>query len=212
MSIYSKTWTKAIDNNLDRKDVELLNLLVKEQEFSKEELSSLSQKLEISTEDLEKRIKKLREKKILLKNKSAIINTIKIWNNYLYVLIKAELKPPVVGLDIDYPTGWSDMMKRLTKIQEDLKVNLIRTAHALHGIGGYDLLIIVSFNQSDEFISFFESLTREGWIGKAETFSPNEYQDLYIFDPVAVPEPEIYDKEVVNKVRDIKEKEDIFKK
>ena len=36
MSIYSKTWTKAIDNNLDRKDIELLNLLVKEQEFTKE--------------------------------------------------------------------------------------------------------------------------------------------------------------------------------
>jgi DNA-binding Lrp family transcriptional regulator len=204
MSIYSKTWTKAIDNNLDRKDVELLNLLVKEQEFTKEELDGLSKKLGITSEDLEKRIRILQEKKILLKNKSAIVNTIKIWNNYLYVLIKAELKPPVVGLDIEYPTGWSQMMKRLVKIQEELKVDMIRAAHALHGIGGYDLLLVVCFNQADEFINFFEDLTREGWISRAETFAPNEYKDIYIFDPVAVPDTETYDKEVTDKVKNLK--------
>jgi DNA-binding Lrp family transcriptional regulator len=201
MSIYSKTWTKAIDNNLDRKDVELLNLLVKEQEFTKEELDSLSQKLNISSEELENRIKVLQEKKILLKKKSAIVNTIKIWNNYLYILIKAELKPPIVGLDIDYPTGWSQMMKRVLKIQEELKVDMIRTAHALHGIGGYDLLLIVSFNQADEFIEFFEDLTREGWIGKAESFAPNEYNDIYIFDPITVPDTKAYESQVEDKVK-----------
>ena len=95
--MYSKIWYKAIDNALDRKDLELLNLLVKEKDFSDEEFKRLADELKISIENVKKRIAILKQKNIILKTNSSVINSIKIWNNYVYVLVKAALKPPVVG-------------------------------------------------------------------------------------------------------------------
>jgi len=203
--MYTKTWYKAIDNKLDKKDIELLNLLTKERDFSREELKGFSQKLKISVEDVKKRISTLKKKNIILKTNSAVLNSIKIWNNYVYVLVKAAIKPPVVGMDIEYPTGWSDMMKRIMKFQKEKKIDMIRVAHGLHGIGGYDILLILSFNDTDALVEMFEILNKEGWITKAETFRPNEYKDLYIFDPINAPEPEEFDRAISDQLKAFEE-------
>ena len=203
--MYSKTWYKAIDNKLDKKDIELLNLLIKERELHPEELKKFSQELEISVEDVKKRIDTLKKKNIILKTNSAIINSVKIWNNYVFVLVKATLKPPVVGMDIEYPTGWSDMIKRIKKFQKENNIDIIRAVYGLHGIDGYDLLLVLSFNDADSFVEMFEVLNKEGWIIKAESFRPIEYKDLYIFDPVNVPKPEEFDREVSEQLKAFEE-------
>lgn len=203
--MYSKTWYKAIDNTLDRKDVELLNLLVKERNFTDEELKQFADELKISADDIRKRIAILKEKNIILKTNSAILNTIKVWNNYVYILVKAALKPPVVGMDIEYPTGWSGMMKRIMKFQKERKVDMLRSAHALHGVGGYDLLLIMTFNNADAMVEMFEALNKEGWIIKAESFRPIEYKDLYIFDPIAIPKAEEFDEAVTEQLKNFEE-------
>lgn len=200
--MYSKTWYKAIDNKLDRKDVELLNLLLKDRSFSQEELNEFSKKLDITLDEVKKRIETLKQKNIILKTRSSVINPIKVWNNYVYVLVKAALKPPIVGMDIEFPTGWSDMMKRIIKFQHEKKVNIIRIAHALHGIGGWDLLFILTFNNMDVFLEMLETLNKEGWITKAESFRPNEYKDLYIFDPMSAPTPEEFDDQVTKQIKE----------
>jgi len=199
--MYSKIWYKAIDNNLDRKDVELLNILVKEKNFTDNEIGQFSKQLKISTEEVRKRIVILKKKNIILKTNSSVINSVKVWNNYVYVFVKASLKPPVIGMDIEYPTGWSDMMKRIMKFQKQKKVDMLRVVHGLHGIGGWDLLFILTYNRTDALVELFELLNKEGWITSAESFSPQEYKELYIFDPISVPTPEEFDVEVVDRLR-----------
>ncbi len=203
--MYSKIWYKAIDNALDRKDLELLNLLVKEKDFSDEEFKRLADELKISIEDVKKRIAILKQKNIILKTNSSVINSIKIWNNYVYVLVKAALKPPVVGMEIDYPTGWSDMMKRIRKFQKERKTDMLRVVHGLHGVGGWDLLFILTYNNTDALIELFEMLNKEGWITKAESFRPQEYKELYIFDPISVPSPDQFDKGVTESLKNFEE-------
>lgn len=199
--MYSNIWYKAIDNALDRTDVELLNILVKERDFSQEEISRFSRQLKISKEEVEKRIAILKHKNIILKTNSSVINSIKVWNNYVYVFVKASLKPPVIGMDIEYPTGWSDMMKRIMKFQKTKKVDMIRAVHGLHGVGGWDLLFILTYNRTDSLVELFEILNKEGWITKAESFSPQEYKELYIFDPISVPSPEEFDNAVESQLK-----------
>ncbi len=203
--MYSKTWYKAIDNKLDKKDIELLNLLISERKLHPEEIKEFSQRLEISVEDVKKRIETLKEKNIILKTNSAVINSVKIWNNYIFVLVKASLKPPVVGMDVEYPTGWSDMVKRIIKFQKERKVDIIRAVYGLHGIDGYDLLLVLTFNDADSFVEMFEILNKEGWIIKAESFRPIEYKDLYIFDPIAVPKPEEFDHSIIEQLKAFEE-------
>ncbi|MFA6252109.1 MAG: hypothetical protein WCX74_01780 [Candidatus Paceibacterota bacterium] len=199
--MYSKIWYKAIDNALDKKDVELLNLLVEERNFTNDEIEGFSKKLSIQASEVRKRIEILKKKNIILKTNSSIINSIKIWNNYVYVFVKASLKPPVIGMDIEYPTGWSDMMKRIMKFQKQKKIDMLRVVHGLHGVGGWDLLFILTYNRTDALIELFEMLNKEGWITKAESFTPQEYKELYIFDPVSVPLAEEYDEGVVEKLK-----------
>lgn len=199
--MYSKIWYKAIDNVLDRKDIELLNLLVRERDFTVAELKSMGDQLNISAAEVKKRISLLKHKNIILKTNSSIINSIKVWNNYVYVLVKAAIKPPVIGMDVEYPTGWSDMMKRVMKFQKERKVDMIRMVHGLHGIEGWDILFIMTYNNTDDMVELFELLNKEGWIIKAESFYPQEYKELYIFDPVAVPSPKEYDEKVVEQLK-----------
>lgn len=204
--MYSHLWYKAVDNKLDRKDVELIDYLVKDRGLSEEEMQKIANNLNISVEEVSRRVAGLKQKKIILHTNRAVVNPIKLWNNYLYVLIKAAIKPPVVGMDVDYPTGWSDMMKRIIEFQEHHKTDIIRVAHGLHGIGGYDLLLICSFNDMNLFLEMMEVLTKEGWITKGESFRPNEYKDLYIYDPIGSPSPEEYDKAVTKILEDFENK------
>lgn len=200
--MYSHLWYKAIDNKLDRKDVELINYLVQDRGLSEDEVQKISNALGISPQEIEQRITQLKQKKMILHTNRATVNPIKLWNNYVYVLIKAAIKPPVVGMDVDYPVGWSDMMKRIMEFQSEHHADLIRVAHSLHGIGGYDLLLICTFNDMDLFVEMLEALNKEGWITKAETFRPNEYKDLYIYDPIGSPTPEEYDQKVTKILED----------
>lgn len=204
--MYSHLWYKAVDNKLDKKDIELVDYLVKDRGLSDEEVRKIADDLGISSEEVVKRVAHLKQKKIILHTNRAIVNPIKLWNNYVYVLIKAAIKPPVVGMDVNYPTGWSDMMKRIIEFQEERKTNFIRVAHGLHGIGGYDLLLICTFNDMDLFLEMMETLTKEGWITKGESFRPNEYKDLYIYDPIGSPTPEEYDQAVTKILKDFEDK------
>lgn len=203
--MYSKTWYKAIDNAFDRKDIELLNLLIKEKDFTEEEIKGFSKTLKVSAEEVKKRIAILKKKNIILKTNSSVINSIKVWNNYVYVFVKASLKPPVIGMDIEYPTGWSDMMKRIMKFQKAKKIDMLRTVHGLHGIGGWDLMFILTSNSIEAILGLFELLNKEGWITKAESFNPQEYKELYIFDPISVPSPEEFDRGVTEQLKHFEE-------
>lgn len=204
--MYSHIWYKAIDNKLDKKDIELINYLIKDRGLDNEEVEKIAQSLGISADEVEKRVAHLKQKNIILHTNRAIINPIKLWNNYVYVLIKAAIKPPVVGMDVHYPIGWSDMMKRIIEFQNEHNIDLIRVAHGLHGIGGYDLMLICTFNDMDIFLEMMETLNKEGWVTKAESFRPNEYKDLYIYDPIGSPTPEEYDKLVTKPLEDFKNK------
>ena len=112
----AEIWRKAIEQELDEKDVGLLNILAKERKLSEEEVEDFAKELKISVKEVKERLKVLRDKKILLKDKVSIIDQLKVWDGYYIVLIKANLTPPIIAPGYEFPTGW-----RIEKYIEKLK-------------------------------------------------------------------------------------------
>jgi len=88
-----KIWRKAIEQELDEKDVELLNILAEERKFEEKEIKDFAKKLKISIQEVKKKIETLKKKKIMLKDKVSVIDPMRIWDGYYIVLIKASLVP-----------------------------------------------------------------------------------------------------------------------
>ena len=53
-----KIWRKAIEQELDEKDVELLNILAEERKFEEKEIKDFAKKLKISIQEVKKKIEK----------------------------------------------------------------------------------------------------------------------------------------------------------
>lgn len=194
-------WRKAIEQELDEKDVRLLNILAKERKFSEEELEDFAKALKISVKEVKERLKVLRGKKILLKDKISIIDQLKIWDGYYIVLIKANISPPIVAPGFEFPTGWriEKYLEKLKEAEKRLKLNLIRHAYCLQGTE-WDILLIISAKSQKEYTLFMDEVAKQGWMSKLWSFTPMELGEQWIFDPIAVPEVEDF-KERVEKIK-----------
>lgn len=181
-------WRKAIEKGLDEKDVELLNILAGERKFSQDEIKDFAKKLKVPPRETEKRLKTLRDKKILLKDKVSILDQIKIWDGYYIALIKATIAPPVIGPEFEFPTGWriEKYIDKLEEAEKKLKINLIRHAYCLQGTE-WDILLIVSAKSQNEFVRFGDEIAKQGWVAKVWSFIPVEFGEQWIFDPIACP-------------------------
>ena len=177
---------KAIDLELSRKDVELLNLLIKDRKFSKEDIKTFANDLKTTANDIEKRIKKFKEKNILLKEKTAIIDPIKLWDEYLITLVKVKIAPPIIGRELNYPIGWVEIIERIESIQKNLGVNIIRQTYSLYG-NEWDMMVIFTVNEKNDHQNFMEHLAKQGWLDKSWSMQPTELKGKWIFDPVSVP-------------------------
>ena len=193
----AKIWRKAFEQNLDEKDVELLNILSSEKKFSDAEIQSFAKKLKISEREVKSRIKTLKEKKILLKERVSVIDPMKVWDGYYVVLIKSHLIPPIISEAIEFPTGWriENYLERLRKREQEMGVRIIRQAYCLQGTE-WDILLIVSALSQSDFAEFMDELVKEGWIEKVWSFIPVELGNNWIFDPIAVPPVRIFQERV----------------
>jgi len=196
----AKIWRKAIEQELDEKDVELLNILAEERKFTEDEIKEFSEKLKISIREVKKRIEVLRKKKILLEDKVSIIDPMKIWDGYYIMLVKAAIVPPIISKDVEFPTGWriETYLERLKRREREMGLEMIRQAYCLQGTE-WDILLIITAPSQDEFVKFFDGLAKEGWIAKGWSFTPIELGKNWIFDPIAVPSLKLF-KERVRKI------------
>ncbi len=197
----SKIWRKAIENELDEKDIELLNILASERKFTKEEINGFSKELKVSKEEVKKRIKSLKDKKILVEEKVGVIDPMMVWDGYYIMLVKSSIIPPVISKDIEFPTGWriETYLERLKGKEKEMGVKMIRQAYCLQGTE-WDILLIISASSQDEFVEFFDGLAKEGWITKAWSLIPVELGKNWIFDPIEVPPVKLF-KERVKKIK-----------
>ena len=197
----AKIWRKAIEQELDEKDVELLNILAEERRFTSDEIKDFSAKLKISTQELKKRIEVLRKKKILVEEKVSMIDPMKIWDAYYIVLIKASIVPPIISKEIKFPTGWriENYLERLKRREKEMGIEILRQAYCMQGTE-WDILLIVSALSQSDYVEFMDELAKEGWIAKGWSMSPVELGNNWIFDPIAVPPLKIF-KERVQKIR-----------
>ena len=179
-------WHRVVEEGLDEKDVKILVLLGNELAFHENDFKEIAKKCGLKVIDTKQRIKKLKDKRILLKDRISVIDPIKIWNHYFITRIKARLAPPVVGMKLKYPTGWTDIIERIHTAQKQVGVNLLRSAFALVGTE-YDMELIVTTNSINEYQKFLEILLEEGWIEKVWSVQPTELKEKWIFDPIAVP-------------------------
>jgi len=197
-----KIWRKAIENELDEKDVELLNILAKERKFTEDEIKDFSQKLKIPAPEVKKRIEVLRKKKILLEDKVSMIDPMKIWDGYYIVLVKSHLVPPIISEAIEFPTGWriENYLERFQKREKEMGIRIIRQAYCLQGTE-WDILLVVSALSQTDFAEFMDALTKEGWIEKVWSFIPVEFGNNWIFDPIAVPPVKIFKERVSKRLK-----------
>jgi len=197
----AKIWRKAIENELDEKDVELLNILAEERKFTQDEVEEFSKKLNISTQEVERRIEALKKKKILLEDKVSVIDPMRVWDGYYIVLIKASIVPPIISKEIKFPTGWriENYLERLKRREKEMGIEILRQAYCMQGTE-WDILLIVSALSQSDYVEFMDELAKEGWIAKGWSMAPVELGDNWIFDPIAVPPLKVF-KERVEKIK-----------
>ena len=194
-----KVWKKAIEKELDQKDIELLNILAYERKFTGEEIEEFSKKMKITKDEVLKRIKELEKKGIILKEKISLVDPIRIWDNYYIVFIKCCIAPPIVGPEIKFPTGWrvETYLERLKDMEKKMNMNLIRHAYCLQGTE-WDIMLIITAHSQEEYVAFMDEIAKQGWMSKGWSFSPVELGNHWIFDPVAVPSVKDFEERVKN--------------
>ena len=196
-----KIWRKAIENELDEKDIELLNILAEERKFEEGEIKNFAKKLKISIQEVKKKIETLKKKKIMLKDKVSVIDPMRVWDGYYIVLIKASLVPPIISENVKFPTGWriENYLERIKRREKETGIKIVRQAYCTQGTE-WDLLLIVSALSQSEYVEFFDGLAKEGWISKGWSFTPVELGENWTFDPIEVPPVKIF-KERVKKIK-----------
>ncbi len=185
-------YRKLTEASVDKKDVEIMWELAKEKEFSEQEYEALAKKVGIDATEAKNRIKSLREKKILLKDRVSILDQVKVWDGYYIVLVKAAIQPPVIGMETKFPVGWvtKDYLTGLKEVEKEMNIDIIRHAYILQG-NEWDIMLVVSTKSQNQLVDFFTRASKQGWISKAWSFTPVEWKEEWIFDPIAAPNPKI---------------------
>ena len=135
----------------------------------------------------------MREKGIVLKTNTVIIDQLKIWDDYIFVFMKASIQPPVLGVEVDFPDRWSSVSAKIMEFTKKGNYRCVRYVSDLHGVSGWDVLIVLSVLDEKEWVKYLDDLSKQGWFVRGESFSPNRTSGEWIFDPVAVPSVEEFD-------------------
>lgn len=197
---------RIIENEIEVKDVEILNKLTDAEffrEFEEEIVRKLAVECVISVEEAETRFKTLKEKEIV-KGFSAQVDQLKIWDYKVFTFVKVSLSPPLLEEDIagKYPTSWVDIGNILREFveEDDLAKKILREAYTLVGTE-WDLLLVTNTNDLSEWREMIERLIRKGFVSMAWSVLPMEGAP-YIYRPISCPPVE----EVKSALEEIKKR------
>ena len=187
-------WSKPFEYGLNEIDVKILNVLCTDLKFLKPDFTNISKRTGMTPTEVRRKIKELKNKKIILKERISLIDILKVWDLYLFTFVKTKLETPVEGLEIKTPIGWTGIMRALIAARNKFDTNTIRQAFTLHGTE-WDLFLLRSLNNQVDAEEFLEFIVEEGWVEAGWSGRPSE-GTRYIFDPIGVPNIKEYKEKV----------------
>lgn len=198
-------WFRALESDLDKVDLEILQRLTggspKLQEVLIDVASKeISKDLGLPTKAVKNRIAKIRKAKVFEKI-IAQIDPMKIWNYLFFVFMKADLTPPLIGVPLEYPSSWTDLVDYIKemRVKSDLARSMIRLAVPLQGTD-WDILLLVSTNDRRDLLDLCNELVASKFVEKIWSFSPVEGGG-YIFDLVGIPAKDEFEKRFEKPIR-----------
>jgi len=154
--------------------------------------------IKVTEEEVLEKIKKMIDSGVI-KEITPVVDQLKIWNHMYFVLVKVSLALPVVGIDLEYPTGWEKMEEFIFRLVDDEKLRkLIRGIFPLQGTE-WDLLLVITANDMQDLREICEHITRGGFVEKIWSFEPVKGAKYY-FDPIGLPSKE----DMENWIKDLK--------
>jgi hypothetical protein len=135
----------------------------------------------IGRNKIEKRISELKTKKIILKEKSIIVDPTKLFDYFFIFFIKMHLAHEITRGG----TTWQEAINIIKERSEKYQ-NLIRILVVLQGMGEYDIMGLTYTNDMDLYYEFQHDLLTSGLIEKFDTKQVYSQPGL-IFDPISIP-------------------------
>lgn len=150
--------------------------------------------IDITRSEVERRIEKLANDRVLLSLHSIIVDPTKLFDHVAHIYLKIPVSSPVLrtgGL-----TWWEALEKIWTidktpEFKGESPTDIIRLGGVIEGTGDYDLILLIYANDMEKVSRFLHKLAKAGYIEKSMT------QRIWIptgikFEPVAIPEAETY--------------------
>lgn len=178
-----------LTNQIDPLDVLILNEL--SAGASRTTLADeLNQKygMKLTRTQVEKRINRMIEDKILLSHHTISINPIKLFDHVFLNWLKLPLRPLLRRDELT----WSRATEQILEISKKYG-NMIMMLFTPEGEGEYDLVAFVCTNNLKEYYSFLEELTKEELIEKSKTQRVH-YPAMFYFNPTILPSYDEYRK------------------
>jgi DNA-binding Lrp family transcriptional regulator len=175
-----KFWAKPIENRFDEIDIRILGMLAEDSGFSDEELETIAKKAEMTKKEVKERIKVLKKKNIILKERISLIDIFKIWDYCFITFIRTMDK--------------ERLLADIKKTHGKLKLDIIRLASIISGYN-WDLMLFTCTNKISEFEEFITPILKRHNATRVWNVRALE-SGGWVFDPVAVPDAEEYNKRV----------------
>lgn len=200
-----ETWFRLLQNKMDIVDVQIMDALTNddkdlEDAFIETIASRMSKRLNVSATEVKKRIRALVKAGIIRKI-GAIIDPLKVWNYVYFVFVKADLSPPIIGLPLEYPSSWMDLVGYIRKLRKesDLARTAVRQAFPLQGTE-WDLFLLVTTNERENLLKLCNQLVKSKFVEKIWSFSPVEGAG-YIYEPITFPTKSDFERLFVDQIK-----------
>ena len=169
------------------------------------ELKELGEKTEISRTEIERRIKILYEKGIILRHHAVIINPTKLFDHIFHVYLKIPISSPLRTAITRESFSWWEAISKIwetDKNETDRKgkvFDMVRMLGTIEGTGEYDVILLVYTNDIERFSELLKKLTDMNYIEKSMTqriWGPTGMK----FNPIKIPDFFEY-KKAISKIK-----------
>lgn len=153
--------------------------------------------IKISGYKVSQRIKRLKEKGILLQERTIIVDPTKLYDHFYMALIKIDLTSPLsIGVNArPWKTAYDRILDLNAKYGSPIKILLhatnIKSSSVFGALGDFDFVAFIYVNDQEKYHEFKEELFRTGIIKNIDT----KYADVpggFLFDPVSIPDSREY--------------------
>jgi len=155
-------------------------------------LQERGENIKFTRSDIEKRIAKLYEKKIIKRLHALITNPVPLFDDIFHVYLKIPISSELRKL-ANEPLNWWKAVEKIWEIDKTQRdkngkiFDTIRMLGIIEGTGEYDIILLIYTNDINQFSEFLKILTEMNYIEKSMTqrvWNAIEMQ----FDPIKIPD------------------------